>query len=585
MDKSNNSEMESIRAMRISMLLVDTCTEILREIISLELKRLNLSLADYLDKHSDAIRADQKFLFFDIDTLFKHKNPIKKFDICLCNKLLVRLLTKNHVAIKHISLLKKIRNENYGHLYKFGLDKKTFALIYKQIKDCILELTKIFNLPSRESEVNSLENRSFNESEINRYKDQLMNLMYKDHEHLATIFAAIKDGDKKQNKIFTELCSGRIKTGGQLKDLRSKLHNLFKIVTKNDYETLLEQQKIQNETMKQVFESVETIKNNHIVQTTAARNHQLQTTEQLDGLATGQAAIIEIIKEKYVNLENMVNCKSINLTDFQAYFDETSSEFNFRILVIDVDTSVYENQLKDKDDFFKAIAFASWNLIVDLNPHARMISELKAQLVTKKNYVIVDFDTVKNQNLVRQVEAEVSRTIKNGSYKCYLAVDLTGDNEYFEGLQEFNLNFADFLGHVTDRDNAIMCTNLIVKPTGKHSYFENIEEINKSTRGVVFKQNPKESLQLIHLVLSDLQQGITPEIRKVFESKINKIDRKCCITTLDQFLCANKGNFLVQNAADFTLPAAKGTETNWSRKDNTTYSAFFKVLYCPFFPY
>ncbi len=63
MDKSNNSEMESIRAMRISMLLVDTCTEILREIISLELKRLNLSLADYLDKHSDAIRADQKFLF------------------------------------------------------------------------------------------------------------------------------------------------------------------------------------------------------------------------------------------------------------------------------------------------------------------------------------------------------------------------------------------------------------------------------------------------------------------------------------------------------------------------------------------
>ncbi len=109
-----------------------------------------------------------------------------------------------------------------------------------------------------------------------------------------------------------------------------------------------------------------------------------------------------------------------------------------------------------------------------------------------------------------------------------------------------------------------------------------LEEINKSTMRVVYKQNPKESLQLIHLVLSDLQEGVTPEIRKVFESKINKIERKCCIATLDQFLCANKGNFLVENAADFTLPAAKGTEISWSRKDNTTYSAFFKVLYCLF---
>jgi len=129
---------------------------------------------------------------------------------------------------------------------------------------------------------------------------------------------------------------------------------LFKIVTKNDYESLLEQQKIQNEAMKQGFESVETIlKSNHKVQTTTARNHQLETTERLDGLATGQATMIEIMKEKYFNLDNMVNCKSINLTDFQAYFDESSSEFNFRILVIDVDTSVYENQLKDKDEFLK----------------------------------------------------------------------------------------------------------------------------------------------------------------------------------------------------------------------------------------
>jgi len=127
-----------------------------------------------------------------------------------------------------------------------------------------------------------------------------------------------------------------------------------------------------------------------------------------------------------------------------------------------------------------------------------------------------------------------------------------------------------------------MCTNLIVKPTGKQNYFENIEEINKSTMRVVYKQNPKESLQLIHLVLSDLQEGVTPEIRKVFESKINKIERKCCIATLEQFVFANKGNFLVQNTADFTLPATKGTEINWSRKDNTTYSAFFKVLYCLF---
>jgi len=335
--------------------------------------------------------------------------------------------------------------------------------------------------------------------------------------------------------------------------------------------------------MKQGFESVETIlKSNHKVQTTTARNHQLETTERLDGLATGQATMIEIMKEKYFNLDNMVNCKSINLTDFQAYFDESSSEFNFRILVIDVDTSVYENQLKDKDEFFKAIAFASWNLIVDLNPDSRMISELQAQLATKKNFKIVDFDIAQSQNLVRQVGVEVSRTIRNGSYKCYLAVNLTGDNEHFERLQEFNLNFAEFLGHVTDTDNSIMCTNLIVKPTGKQNYFENIEEINKSTMRVVYKQNPKESLQLIHLVLSDLQEGVTPEIRKVFESKINKIERKCCIATLEQFVFANKGNFLVQNTADFTLPATKGTEINWSRKDNTTYSAFFKVLYCLF---
>ncbi len=197
MDKSNTSDIESIRATRISMLLVDTCTELLRDSISHELKKLNLTLPEYLDKH----KADLKFRDFEIDTLFKQ--PIKEFDICLCSKLLVRLLPKRHVANKQINSLVKIRNENYGHLYKFGLDNKTFSLIFKQIKDCIVELTKIFNLASRESEVNSFENRTFNEAELNKYKDQVMKLMLKDHEHLKKFSPPLKT-EEIRKKIYSQ---------------------------------------------------------------------------------------------------------------------------------------------------------------------------------------------------------------------------------------------------------------------------------------------------------------------------------------------------------------------------------------------
>ena len=75
------------------------------------------------------------------------------------------------------------------------------------------------------------------------------------------------------------------------------------------------------------------------------------------------------------------------------------------------------------------------------------------------------------------------------------------------------------------------------------------------------------------LVFGDLQKEVIPGMQKLFESKINKIERNCCIVTLDQFLCANKGNFMVQSAANFTLPGAKETEINWSRKGSTNYSA------------
>lgn len=127
-----------------------------------------------------------------------------------------------------------------------------------------------------------------------------------------------------------------------------------------------------NETLNQGLQGVETIlKSNYEIETRTANNNKLQITEHLSDISN---QITDLAKR--LNIASMVNCKYINLTDFQAYFDESSSEFYFRILIIDTDKSVYENQLKDKDDLFKAIAFASWSLIVDLNPQSDMIKEL-----------------------------------------------------------------------------------------------------------------------------------------------------------------------------------------------------------------
>ena len=112
---------------------------------------------EYLDNQKDEIQKNSNFFYFDI--LFKKKQPIK--EIRLCHKLIVVFLCSQNVAREHLKLLKKIRDENYGHLYKFGIERKKFKDLYQRIKGCIIELSSIYKLQSRESKVNELENRRF----------------------------------------------------------------------------------------------------------------------------------------------------------------------------------------------------------------------------------------------------------------------------------------------------------------------------------------------------------------------------------------------------------------------------------------
>ena len=168
-----------------------------------------------------------------------------------------------------------------------------------------------------------------------------------------------------------------------------------------------------------------------------------------------------------------------------------SSQFNFKILVLDID---YD---KIDVEFFKTIAFTDWNLVIDLNPQNKMITEFHNQLNFKKNFVKIHFSKEQN-DLNEQIREHEEVNVSNGAYKCYLSADLKYDsNEVdFLQIQELLESLEPFLKRIIVGKHSVMCTDLIFKRINLN-YFEKIDEMNLLIKRIIHEKNSKENLELI----------------------------------------------------------------------------------------
>ncbi len=571
--KEDNFNQDDIRALRIAKILLDVGTDVIQRSLIKVLKDKNKTLEEFLTDNKARINpnndvgasANIKFFYSELEYLYPRNEAVDKavkFDISLCYKLF--LIVEKIKFMDHLRNIKKIRDENYGHVVKLGLKKKQFENTYRILKDSIEKICKINEFQSKTTEIEDIFKLDMNHNEIKKLKNRVTKLIAEDVEFKILFLESMKELNIKvanSDSVLNSLNQKNTKDSGLQNKILNQIHNIFQNLKPENFKKVndkcLEKLEKTNEELEKANEMSRCILNEFTIM-----NEKLN---EMNDKLNLNITMDEITKK--MNLNNLVNCNTITFHDFEYYFSKQNSMFNFKILILDIKSSVYENMKNDL--FFETIAFSSWNLIIDLNPQSNMEKAIKEQSKRLSNFVKLDYS---HDQKSLDIKSNDRIFISDGTYKCYIKVNLDDNPNLY--LQRFNRDFERFLEEIVDKSHSIMCTNLIIKDF-ELSYYEIIEKINCSINNVLNKKDDKEELELIYLIFRDLvADAFTPDIRRIIDKQLIDLNKKMFITSSDQFYRTNKRN---ADKNTCLLPAENNGEIEWL--DNISYKGYFEVYH------
>ena len=413
-------DQEELNGIRVSKLIVDVASDILRDrivdVIKSKARNFNkqdtqsyTSLDDYLTKKQAVFLVDTFFYPDQLKVMYPDNKPTKsskEFDMTLCLNLFRRLLhppwrnaTPDNISpghtsswstepnhndtsfASHLVRLKIIRDLNYGHIHRsLSLNQKEmerletfknanysndYSLLAK-LEYSIYGLCK--NVEQRteyKTKIDACLEQPISEPKVvNHYKNTIETLVAKDRETNELFTKQIELLNIKDEKILALLKQNHDIDKNNCEQMKTNQQNLFKALGKLDvsYEKLLN--KMYH--MKDIAESLEKI------------GSVLQVVNENSKEIVSSISDLEYTIKTGLHANH---CMDINIEDFKSYFEE-DSQYNIRILVLDIENS----DKFEMDKLIKSVALTSWNIIVDLSTG---LSEMSTKICQnfKRNYV------------------------------------------------------------------------------------------------------------------------------------------------------------------------------------------------------
>ena len=619
---------EDLNGIRISKVIVDVAANILRDrlldVIQNKAKAFNkhdpqtyTSLEDYLFKNKNAFKVDEYFYPDQLKVMFPENKPsktAKEFDLTLCLNLFRRqlyppyrntTLTNNADTNRpwstepnysdtsfasHLVRLKLIRDLNYSHIHtsmrcvqkemerftKFEKIKypKGYSLVAK-LEYAIYGLCKSAEQRAEyKSRIDAcLEEPICDQKSVDRYKSIIENLVAKDQDTNKLFLEQIELLHVKDNKILKLVQENRAIAKNNYEKVKTNQINLFKVLDKLKINCAEIIEKVYD--MSGLVKSLDNI--NRSIQTVnecAGERHSVLISELSDINEKSEERHSELVSK----LDDLIiqtksdalcikDCDNINIEDFKGYFGE-ETEFNIKILILDV-----ENTDKfDMDKLIKSVALTNWNIIVDLSTG---LSEMSTRICQsfKRNYVRTNINKLNSS-----ISQSDMSCIMRGEWTCYVVCSKERDENTQAPAETIINELGTFIEHFKGYQSTFMCANFYLRQSHTLEYLEFVDELNKAIKRAVYKINKKETLELVYLCFSDLENiEFADDVTKLFAKKIPNTDKKFCLTNSSQFLVAMTP-FESEPDEEFKLPG-NPSDVEWSRKDDSLYASFIHVYH------
>lgn len=388
------------RALRISKLIIDIGTAVLRQCLITHIKiKKYTDLKSFLERNQTKIQDKTirpVFFFKELSKLYMSSNfpadNTESFDITLICKLFQVLFenNKNQPIMLHLEYLKSIRDENYAHVFKLPLKQKKYNELFEKLKETICEMCILSELKveSVVNQIDQIKNQPINDNEMERIKNLVFDNFSADEKFNKLFLAELQNVSTKVQ--ITDIIAILTKNTENQSNLKKNFKDLFQLLTKDEFRNVNISVLNHLKELQDNISEIKSVTNQNRAILSIVNNESKFQSENLLQLNERNQEIIELIEKKF-NLNELKNCFEINLNDFLSYFSENDSQFNFKILILDI-----EDYDKIDVEFFKTIAFTDWNLIIDLNPQDKMIAEFHNQLNFKKNFVKIHFSKEQN---------------------------------------------------------------------------------------------------------------------------------------------------------------------------------------------
>ena len=591
--ESNPFTKEVQNATRISLILVDIGGDILRKRLHEIILNNNhqarfdkesyANVKDYFKRNERVYNDNSHFFKEQINAMYPNSNPAtdimnnEKFDITLTTLIFQKLVIKpssgwsseNEPRYKDKSLganimrIKMIRNVNYAHVHRFGIKEsemkrlndynendypKGFSILGK------LEYA-IYSLCKDSKEINEYKgkidlrcNSQIDEAVVLNYKNKIANMIAKDTEFHEFLVKEIEKQGKQNETVIRLLEETKRLDKKNFEKVKNSQLKLIKIF-ENKFESMMTRQEYREE-----LKELENV-----------------LVDKLDDQKSDISQVRDIIIQNSTNtnLNDITNCKTLNIEDLKSYFDEELIPI-FKILILDYH-EFHNIDDEEKEKLINSIAFSKWNIIVDLNSkRSRLGIDSEICKVYEKIFKI---------NFIRKkIDEKASITdsdrhcIVNNTLLCYFFLNESINHEIPDN---FNDEFRMFLEEIKFTQKSVMCTNLFLRHKYTHEYLDQIEEINKAVKAAVYKANKKEILDLIYVFIDN---NVTfSDVQNAFGRKINNVEKKIFQTSLFQFISDMAPNIII-NEKTFYLPKRNEQRMVWDDKYNC-YSSFIEVYH------